>query len=209
MNKFGRPLKPKNLSADGFYNSGGKYKTRINGIKEPACRLWENMKSRIYYLPKMNEGKFGKYSDQVICEDWKDYQNFAAWFEDATSKHYDKGWQLDKDLISTEKLYSPETCVFLPEEVNKALNIKSRARGEVCLGVSYSKDATKLYVQYACKHSDFAVRKWFSLDKLQEGFQMYKTARERYIKHLAEKYKDKLDPRAYAALVSYKITMED
>lgn len=41
------------------------------------------------------------------------------------------------------------------------------------------------------------------------AFDMYKEARKGYIVSLAEKYKEYLDPRAYSALLSYEIEIDD
>lgn len=192
-----------------FFNSKGQYKTRVNGKKTKACQLWENMKSRTTYLPEMNEGKFGKYSDVTICDEWKNFQSFAHWFY--TLDYYQVGWQLDKDILYKDNnCYEPDKCVFLPEEVNKALNIKSRSRGVICLGISYhSQNIGKIMVEYACKHPEYKLKKYLDITQVEYGFSLYKKAREGYIKHLAEKYKDQLDPRAYEALLLYTITKED
>lgn len=192
-----------------FYNSGGAYKTRVKGVKTKECQLWENMRSRIEYLPEMNEGKFGKYSGVTVCDEWKNFQSFAHWFY--TLEYYQLGWQLDKDLLSKDNnSYEPDNCVFLPEEVNKALNIKSRARGQIMLGISkHSKNIGKINVQYSCKHPDYKLRVYLDDSQIEYGFSLYKKAREGYIKYLAEKYKDQLDPRAYKALMLYTITKED
>ena len=192
-----------------FFNSKGLYKTRVEGKKTKACQLWENMRSRIEYLPEMNEGKYGKYNRVTICDEWKEFQVFAHWFN--TLDYYQAGWQLDKDLLCKDNnSYEPNKCVFLPEEVNKALNTKSRNRGDICLGISsHSQNTGKIDVRYTCKNPEFTLRAYLTLEQVDYGFSLYKKAREGYIKHLAEKYKETLDPRAYNALMSYTISKED
>jgi hypothetical protein len=211
-NPNGRPLIGKSQSKHGFYNSGGVHKTWVNNVKTKPCQLWENMKSRIDYLPTVDEGKFGKYSLVEVCDDWKDFQLFAEWFSQmVVDGKYNQGWQLDKDILfKNNTMYSPETCAFLPEEVNKALNIKSRFRGELPVGMSRYKDKPHLIaVEYRCKNKDFCVRFNTTDSKIEESFLVYKRARESYIKHLANLYKNQLEERAYNALLSYEITLED
>ena len=42
-------------------------------------------------------------------------------------------------------------------------------------------------------------------DTEQEAFETYKTFKESYIKQLADEYKDQLDVRVYASLLSYTV----
>lgn len=205
----GRKPFGKGETKHGFYNSGRKYRTRVDTVKTKACQLWENIRNRCQLLPKIDEGKYGKYVECFACDEWLDFQKFAEWFESV--QFYKRGWQLDKDLlVKNNKMYSPETCVFLPEEINKALNTKSRERGELPLGLSWlTPEKQRINLQYDCKNSEFSLRRTMAKDQIEEAFTLYKQHREGYIKFLAGKYKDELDPRAYDALMSYEITMED
>jgi len=204
MNPNGRPVKL--ITDHGFYNSGGIHKTRVNGKKTKACQLWENIRSRIQTLPKLNESKFGKYTTVTVDEGWKDFQMFASWFE---TIEVIPGWVLDKDLLGGH--YGPNTCVFLPDEVNKALSIKPRVRGELPVGVTrHTQNSGRVNIKYDCKHPDYYFTKCVPESAMVESWHnLYKPAREGYIRHLAEKYKDLLDPRAYNALCEYVINVED
>ena len=42
-----------------------------------------------------------------------------------------------------------------------------------------------------------------------EAFNYYKTNKENYIKELAEKWKSKIDERAYQALINYTVEITD
>ena len=42
-----------------------------------------------------------------------------------------------------------------------------------------------------------------------EAFNAYKTAKENYLKELAEKWKSKIDERAYNALMNYEVSIND
>ena len=48
-----------------------------------------------------------------------------------------------------------------------------------------------------------------SFDTENEAFQAYKQAKGQYLKELAEKWKSEIDPRAYTALMNYKVEMTD
>ena len=60
-------------------------------------------------------------------------------------------WQdkhLDKDILfEGNKVYSPETCVFVPRMVNNFTNDRDAARGEFLIGVSWHKPTEKFISQ--------------------------------------------------------------
>lgn len=190
-----------------FYNSKGKHKTRVSGVKTKACQLWENIKLRCTVLPQHNESKFGKYSSVTIEASWLDFQEFAEWF---LSVDFHEGWTLDKDLLGYNH-YGPDSCIFLPDEVNKALSLKPRVRGDLPIGVSRNTQNPEMVdIQYSCKNSQFAFRKYTQLSNMKSVWLTgYKAAREGYLKYLADKYRLYLDIRAYNALYSYTVSLED
>lgn len=208
---MGRPVLRFGETAHGFYNSGGSYKTRINGKKTKECSLWENIRIRCQILPEQDEKRFGKYTEVTVCDEWKDFQVFSEWFTSVVkSGYYQEGWQLDKDLlVKNNKVYAPEFCVFLPEDLNKALNIRSRNRGDLPLGITLASDGCSIDVQYKCKDSQFCVRKYLPADKIEDGFAIYKAARESYIKYLGEMYKSQIDPKVYEAIKNYSVDITD
>ena len=46
-------------------------------------------------------------------------------------------------------------------------------------------------------------------DIFEDAFSAYKKAKEAYIKEVATKWKDKIDPRAYEALMNYQVEITD
>lgn len=72
------------------------------------------------------------YANCCVCEEWKRFSNFLAWFND----NYVEGWHLDKDLlVRGNKEYSPNTCCFVPPQVNSFLTTRAMHRGKYPLGV--------------------------------------------------------------------------
>lgn len=66
----------------------------------------------------------------TLHEDWHNFQNFAEWSlsQIGCGSKDEKGvyFQLDKDILGgCEKCYSPETCVFVPKEINIFFSKKS------------------------------------------------------------------------------------
>ena len=55
-----------------------------------------------------------------------------------------RGKHLDKDLlVAHNKIYSPETCVFIAPSINSFLLKSDKNRGDYPLGVTFQKDCNK------------------------------------------------------------------
>lgn len=92
-----------------------------NGKIIRTYNLWENMLTRCYD-EKFHE-KYPAYKDCEVCERWLCYANFL---EDLLLIDGYKEWLDDKELfeidkdskIKGNKLYSPETVMFIPKSDN-------------------------------------------------------------------------------------------
>ena len=69
---------------------------------------------------------------------WRYFSNFKKWMETQVWK----GLHLDKDLLGSGMLYSPETCCFVPQSINNLLTTRENYRGLFPLGV-YKSDGKK------------------------------------------------------------------
>jgi hypothetical protein len=89
---------------------------------------WQNMLLR--QTPKEWKRK-PTYTGVKVCEEWRSFMAFRAWMvtQDFVGK------ELDKDLLGDGKVYSPETCVFVTQAVNKFTTDSGAARGEWPIGV--------------------------------------------------------------------------
>lgn len=96
----------------------------------PYYQRWFSMLKRCYW-----EGSNIAYKDVFVCEEWLKFSNFRAWMEtqDWEGKH------LDKDILGNGKIYSPETCCFVPQRVNLLLIDAKASRGLYPKGVTLHK----------------------------------------------------------------------
>ena len=139
------------------------------------------------------------YEDSAISDDWLKASLFKDWMET-------KDWSnkvLDKDILFPgNKLYSAETCVFVPKEINVAFstNVKNLNR-DLPTGVIYLEREDK-YLAQITTHGK--LRKILRSKSLEEVILAYKRARESYIKELAIKHKDDIDQRVFEILMSYE-----
>jgi hypothetical protein len=100
-------------------------------VTHPAYSTWISMLKRCY--SDVYQKQKPTYKEVTCCEDWLLFTNFAKWFKN----HYVIGYQLDKDILfKNNKLYSPETCIFVPREINQFTTISGATRGELPIGVS-------------------------------------------------------------------------
>lgn len=167
--------------------------------------LWAGLLERAC-CPKF-KAKHTTYENVTVCDEWLNFQNFASWCN--TQKFFnakdDKGkaYHLDKDILGKGcKIYSPETCRFIPQRLNKLLSTRQKMRGKYPLGVCYNKRAS-LYVA-AIRVNGKARHIGYFKDE-QSAFQAYKQAKEDYIKEVAEDYFDLIDKDVYEALLSYSV----
>lgn len=82
---------------------------------------WKGMLERVYNLTC--QSKYPTYKGVGICTEWHNFQLFARWMKE----NYVESFELDKDLLASgNKLYSPQTCIFIPQRLNSFL-IKYRS----------------------------------------------------------------------------------
>ena len=146
------------------------------------------------------------YVGCTVSEEFKDYSKWREWYDNCQYKH--DGWQLDKDLlVKGNKIYSEDSCVFLPKEINSVLTKSTASRGEYLIGVSWSNTSKSFEARVSRNKGN---PEWLGSFKTEiEAFNAYKQAKEEFIKEQAEKWKGKIDDRAYHALINYKVEITD
>ena len=98
----------------------------------PYFRKWKAMLGRCY--SDKHQKRRPTYIGCSVCEEWLTFSNFKSWMETQDWE----GKVLDKDLlIYKNKVYSPETCVFVDETINLLLGKRTAARGDYPLGVYF------------------------------------------------------------------------
>ena len=108
----------------------------------PFYIVWSSMLKRCYSL-KFHQS-YPTYKGCMVCEEWKLFSNFKSWME----KQDWEGNQLDKDLlVKGNKLYSPDTCVFVSTTVNNFILDAAAIRGEYLIGVHWHKRDKKFIAQ--------------------------------------------------------------
>ena len=188
----------------GYLGSNLDLKSTHNGKLCKIYTQWYSMIERCYSekLHRINP----TYIGCTVSDEFKDYSKWREWYDNYQYK-YD-GWQLDKDLlIKGNKTYSIETCVFLPHIINSTLTKSNKTRGNYLIGTYFDKQYKKFVAKISLGAGNQKVLGYY--DNEYEAHLSYKKAKEEYIKELADKYKDLLDPRAYEALYNYTVDIDD
>ena len=104
-------------------------------------------------------------------------------------------------------MYSEDSCVFIPKEINTLLTKRESMRGEHLIGVCWNK-TNKAFRAMVSKNKGKQEHLGYFKTEI-EAFNTYKQAKESFVKEQAEKYKSQIDPRAYNALMNYEVNIND
>lgn len=169
-------------------------------MKSRSYACWRDMLARCY--DEKQEEKYGSYKGCIVSERWRHFSDFNRWYD----THYVEGWHLDKDiLIKGNKEYGPDTCCFVPPQINTLFVNKKRNRGLYPIGVTINP-----YKKYEAHCSIKGKPKYIGgFNTPEEAFEAYKVAKEAWIKEVADKWRDKIDPRVYKAMYNWKIEITD
>ena len=185
------------------YHGVGEYNRVDHGV---AYQTWVDMLKRAY---TEKNGRCN-YFDVTVCEEWHSFQNFARWcylqdFFNVKDK-YGKRYEIDKDiLVKGNKVYSPETCCFVPSEINCLFIRNKRFRGKYPIGVTKT---GKYFIARLSK--GFGNRVTLGTFKTElEAFSAYKEAKEMYMKALANEHRNSICCKTYSALVNYEVNIGD
>lgn len=187
------------------YLGEGEYKVSKNGKHAKCYKTWLKMLYRAY-SPKYTQ-QHPTYKECRVHESWHNFQLFSKWYYDNFYQIEGEQMALDKDILCKgNKIYSPDTCVFVPQRINNLFTKSDNKRGDCPIGVSYNKPG-KIYETYCGTNGK---RKYLGCYKTpEEAFQVYKNFKEKYIKEVAEEYKDKIPEKLYNAMYKYEVEIDD
>ena len=188
---------------------GTKYPSKINGVLTKEYDLWHSMLGRCY--SDTYKKKHPTYEYCEVGDNFKSYEYFYEWCNKQIGFSNDGNgnpFHLDKDLlVKGNKVYSEDSCIFLPQEVNTLLTKCTASRGEHLIGVCWS-NTSKSFIAQVRKNKGKREHLGYFKTEL-EAFNAYKTAKESFVKEQANKWKGKIDNRAYDALVNYQVEITD
>lgn len=180
----------------GIYERG-HHPCSINGVKTYEYALWNSLMKRC----ALNGRVQMIHTSYLGCEShetFKNFQLFAGWCQHQIGFGITR-YQLDKDiLVPGNRIYGPDTCCFVPSQINTLLTYDRANNGDLPTGISLVAGRYKAQVSIEGRRKHIGY-----FDTPEAAHEAYKAAKLNEIHRQAAIYKDTIDPRAYAALMAY------
>ena len=179
------------------YNIGILDKKSVYNTK--CYILWDSMLRRCYSQNGNIRSKNHTYDDCKVCDEWHTYSNFEKWF----NENYKDGQQLDKDILfEGNKLYSPETCCFVPGKINTMMISRQTKKSGLPTGVSEVKNGK--YQVVVKNHGK--PKKIGTYNNITEAFEAYRDYKKAYLKEISFEYykKGEISKEIYEAILKHE-----
>lgn len=174
---------------------------------------YANMRNRCY--SKAYQDSHPWYKGCTVCDEWLDpehgLERFGQWCNENYYTIDGEGTiQLDKDiLVKGNKVYSPDTCIFVPKSINCMFSGSSRKNENgLPMGVQYSGRRQQYYpVLNGLDGRSIIDREYF--DTSEEAWRRYAQYKQEYIISVAETYRSVVPPKVYEAIKNYVFSIDD
>lgn len=179
--------------------------TDSNGKPLDSYTCWSDMLRRCY-SEKYKKG-LPTYEGVTVCDEWLFYPNFKKWYDENYYEIEGQRMELDKDILHKgNKVYSPNTCIFVPHNINSMITKRSNYRGKYPIGVTKSGKKYNANMSGGSRDSKVFLG---GHDTPEIAFQAYKENKEQFIKDKANEYKEKIPTNLYEAMCNYTVSITD
>ena len=188
------------------YIGEGKYEVSKNNI---WYKIWTRMLRRCYD-PKYQE-KEPTYKGCTVENNWLNFQNMCEWLDKNYYEIPGEVMCLDKDILCKgNKIYSRDTCIFVPKRINSLFVKRDNNRGECPIGVTPRPLGN--YIAYCSDGYGKTINLGIYSTK-EEAFKAYKEYKENVIKGTIDSYEGKIPEPFYSrlkiAMYNYKVEIDD
>jgi hypothetical protein len=175
------------------YPAEGKYSVMVDGKRPLYYSCWRDMLRRCY--DGRYKEMYPEYSDCYTCDEWHCLQTFGKWFEDNYYSIENERVQLDKDIVfKGNRMYSPETCIFVPQSINLVFQRKSR-KEDLPTGIIKRKNGF---------NASYNNKNLGTYSLIQEALEVYNAEKKRHIVELANQYIGRIPDKVYDILMNYE-----
>ena len=196
-----------------YYGKGylgeGKYKVRENSKINPWFKIWHHMLERCY--DSKYQERYPTYKGCRVEEYLLNFQHMGKWLEENYYKVPGEVMCLDKDILCKgNKVYSRETCIFVPQRINLLFIKRDNARGDNPIGVS---DLPSSNYRVHCNNGYGKQVYLGTYSTKEEAFQVYKQYKENLIKETIDSYEGIIPEPYYSrlkeAMYNYEVEIDD
>lgn len=166
------------ISVKEYFYEGGKRRSRTIWSC-PYYIKWAHMIKRCY--SESFQEQYPSYKICTVCDEWLYFSNFKDWCisYEKSSGICVRDYQLDKDILTETKIYSPQTCIFITNQVNSFVIEKVKDKG-LPTGVTYNKQRDKFSVYCRNPFSGKTENLGYARCPL-EGHRMWKSKKRGYV----------------------------
>lgn len=167
-------------------------------IKDSKSFLyWKNMIKRCY-CEKYQERR-PTYKNCTVCEEWLTFSNFEKWFKENYYELDNEKVCLDKDLLIKEnKIYSPHTCMFIPNRINCLFLRNKNINKKLPIGVG-TRNSKKYKYKAECT-VDGKTKQIGKYETIEEAKNAYEDFKIKYANEILLNYKNALPKEIYDKL---------
>ena len=191
------------------YLGEGKYKVSENGKIKEEYKIWYHMVERCYD-PKLHK-RYSSYKGCKVEDYLLNFQHMGEWIEENYYEVPGEQMCLDKDILCKgNKVYSRETCIFVPERINLLFVKSDNVRGNSPIGITPRSSGN---YQVYCKNGYGKSIYLGTYSTKEEAFRAYKKYKEKLIKEVIDSYEGKIPEPFYSklktAMYNYKVEIDD
>ena len=162
------------------------------------------------YDPKFHK-KYPTYKGCKVEDYLLNFQHMGKWIENNYYEIEGETMCLDKDILCKgNKIYSRDTCVFVPQRINSLFTKCDNARGDNPIGVE---DLPSGNYRAYCNDGYSKKIGLGTYSTKEEAFQVYKEYKENLIKETIDSYEGKIPEPFYSrlkeAMYNYKVEIDD
>lgn len=186
-----------NLNYPTVYDYGivgyGKYTPYTHKLQ---YQYWTNMLKRVLQKHKHTKAYIGC----SISKEWIYFQNFCEWFDKNYYTVNNDRMCLDKDIkVKNNKIYSADTCIFVPNRINTCFNHNS------------SKDIHLVKSGYVVEVSDCDNSKirYSKIKTYEEALYIWCTEKQKHILEILSQYNNQIPKEIYDIVSTYFISYND
>lgn len=171
------------------YKGVGPYVPSVGRNTTKCWHVWRNMISRCYDENNKSYQSYGAVG-VTVCEDWHNFQNFAEWYYE----NFKEGWEIDKDIFGGD-IYSPESCVMIPKELNNFFKRKTLQAEDNGIHFDKAKNSYVAQITHQQNHTHLGR---FKIK--EDAINAFRKEKQKLMKSKLAKFEEKLDIKVLTKL---------